>query len=267
MKIIRLTFVILTLFLSTQVFSQDFQWLAEQETNFLEVSGNGDIYLVTQLPSIKDVDPGVDEWILDVNSGTWYLSKYNSTGSFEWAYPFEDAFVHSMAVSNNKVILTMSGGESTILHANNHNYSSTEKKRYAAIYNEAGDCTQLIHLDSRDATIESAHVDNDGSVFLIGTIQEEADFDTDIISEHVYQSYGDQSGYYAKYTDETHPDWVHVFEDYGAGFLKPAGIVGNDSSNIIWGFYTGNVDIDFTQSTHVLYDTFPNMTNFFILIA
>ncbi|MDC1221975.1 T9SS type A sorting domain-containing protein [Salibacteraceae bacterium] len=262
MKIIQLT--LLAVLFSIGLKGQDFQWLAQQETTFMEVSGNGDIYLVSQLPSITDVDPGAGEWILNVPSGTYYLSKYDASGDFEWTYAFEDAIVTSLAASDSKVILTMNGGEQTILHANNNNYSSAEKRRYAAIYNDVGDRTQLIHLDSRDATIVSAHLDTDGSIFLTGTIKEEADFDTHIIDEHLYQSFGDQSGYYAKYTDETYPDWVRVFEDYSAGLISPAGLVGNDSSNLIWGFYTGNVDMDFSQSVELLYDTIPNTTQFFL---
>ena len=230
----------------------------------MEVSGNGDIYVVTQLPSIKDVDPGAGEWVLDVPSGTYYLSKFNASSAFQWAYPFEDATVHSLAVSDNQIVMTMSGGETTIINSSDHIYSSTEKRRYVAVFEEDGDCEQLIFLESKDATIASAHIDNDGSIFVAGTILEEADFDTDIVNEHLYQSNGDQSGFYAKYTDESYPDWVRVFEDQGAGLLSPMGLVGNDSNNIIWGFYTGNVNMDFFQSEVLLYDTIPNTTQFFI---
>ena len=264
MKINKIALTILISCYSLVVSSQDFQWLAEQETSFMEVSGNGDIYVVAQLPSNGDVDPGVDEWILDINVISWYLSKYNSSGSFEWAYGFQDATVHSLVANDNQVVLTLSGGEQTVINSRSHNYSSTEKQRYTAVFNNEGDCKQLINLDSRDATIVSAHTDNDGSIFITGTISEEADFDSHITNEQLHESYGDQSGYYAKYTDESYPDWVKVFEDSGAGLLSPKGLVGNDSSNLIWGFYTGNVDMYFTASNSFVYDTLPNMTHFFI---
>ena len=96
----KINIIALTILISCYllvVSSQDFQWLAEQETSFMEVSGNGDIYVVAQLPSNGDVDPGVDEWILDINVISWYLSKYNSSGSFEWAYGFQEMFRYQLS--------------------------------------------------------------------------------------------------------------------------------------------------------------------------
>lgn len=182
------------------------------------VDGTGNVYITGNFNAgAVNFDPSASNYTLAPNQNDMFIAKYNSSGSFQWAYSVGalSSVVNprSMKVQTNGDVFI--GGSFTCLGLMNFNpagptytvANNGAADGFIAKYNTSGLLSWAFEIGGPSGDyVYSIDVDAAGNTFAVGEFQGIVDFDP--ITTFTNSSIGAQDMFFCKYTQSSSLAWA-----------------------------------------------------------